>query len=444
MVNIAADRGQGSGPRNACPKGITSSSDEVPTPGAAARTISEQSGSLLSAAWSRLAQPNVTAPHSAAARLAGHTRIAPVSGVLHAVYRVRSDARSIDDRARAIAVEQSVEMPISAIDDPFVLSEIVGRVETIGEVEPGTFEVRVALATKTIGHDPGQLINMLFGNTSLHHDVVLQDVEFPAEIAEQFGGPRHGLQVLRRRANAGERALTCSALKPQGLSAAKLAELASRFARGGIDYVKDDHGLANQAYSPFTERIAAITASLRRVAREDGQLALYAPSLSGDLDTMRRQLAASMQVGIETALIAPMVVGLATFHTLVREHPTIAFIAHPSMAGASRIAPSLLLGKVFRMLGADAVVFPNHGGRFGYSLETCGHLAHTARREWEGLRSSVPVPAGGMTPQRVPEMLDFYGADTMLLIGGGLLVARDRIVEETRAFVTGVRTYRHE
>jgi ribulose-bisphosphate carboxylase large chain len=159
---------------------------------------------------------------------------------------------------------------------------------------------------------------------------------------------------------------------------------------------------------------------------------------------MRRQLAASMQVGIETALIAPMVVGLATFHTLVREHPTIAFIAHPSMAGASRIAPSLLLGKVFRMLGADAVVFPNHGGRFGYSLETCGHLAHTARREWEGLRSSVPVPAGGMTPQRVPEMLDFYGADTMLLIGGGLLVARDRIVEETRAFVTGVRTYRHE
>jgi ribulose-bisphosphate carboxylase large chain len=99
---------------------------------------------------------------------------------------------------------------------------------------------------------------------------------------------------------------------------------------------------------------------------------------------------------------------------------------------------------VFRMLGADAVVFPNHGGRFGYSSETCRHLAQTARREWEGLRSSVPVPAGGMTPQRVPEMLDFYGADTMLLIGGGLLVARDRIVEETRAFVTGVRAHDYE
>jgi ribulose-bisphosphate carboxylase large chain len=387
---------------------------------------------------------NVTVRQSAAAWLAGRTSIALVPGVLHAIYRVRSDVQSIDDRARAIAVEQSVEMPISAIDDPFVLSEIVGRVEAIHEVEPGIFEVRVALAGQTVGHDPGQLLNVLFGNTSLHHDVILQDVEFPAELARQFGGPRHGLPVLRRRAAAGERALTCSALKPQGLSAAKLAELASRFARGGIDYIKDDHGLADQGYSPFAERIAAIASALRRVVREDGRLTLYAPSLSGDLDTLRRQLAASMQVGIETVLIAPMVVGLATFHTLVREHPTVAFIAHPSMAGASRIAPALLLGKLFRMLGADAVIFPNYGGRFGYSLETCRHLAQTARGDWEGLRSSVPVPAGGMTPKRVPEMLDFYGADTMLLIGGGLLVARDRIVEETRAFVTGVRTYPYE
>jgi len=380
----------------------------------------------------------------AAAWLASRSSIAPVSGVLHAIYRVRSDVQSIDDRARAIAVEQSVEMPISAIDDPFVLSEIVGRVEAVHEMKPGIFEVRIALAAETVGHDPGQLLNMLFGNTSLHHDVILQDVEFPAEVARHFSGPRHGLQVLRRRAAAGNRALTCSALKPQGLSAAKLAELASRFARGGIDYIKDDHGLADQGYSPFAERIAAIASALRRVVREDGQLTLYAPSLSGDLDNLRRQLAATMQVGIETVLIAPMVVGLATFHTLVREHPTVAFIAHPSMAGASRIDPALLLGKLFRMLGADAVVFPNYGGRFGYSLETCRHLAQTARRNWEGLRSSVPVPAGGMTPERVPEMLDFYGADTMLLIGGGLLVARDRIVEETRAFVTSVRTYPYE
>ena len=41
-------------------------------------------------------------------------------------------------------------------------------------------------------------------------------------------------------------------------------------------------------------------------------------------------------------------------------------------------------------------------------------------------------------------MLDFYGADIMLLIGGGLLAARGRLTEETAAFVAAVRGQRHE
>ena len=69
---------------------------------------------------------------------------------------------------------------------------------------------------ETVGGDPGQLINMLFGNTSLHDDVTLHDVALPAELVKGFGGPRHGLHELRRRVGAPARALTCSALKPQG------------------------------------------------------------------------------------------------------------------------------------------------------------------------------------------------------------------------------------
>ena len=56
--------------------------------------------------------------------------------------------------------------------------------------------------------------------------VTLADVALPPELVKAFGGPRHGLGELRRRAGAPVRALTCSALKPQGLPAAKLALLA--------------------------------------------------------------------------------------------------------------------------------------------------------------------------------------------------------------------------
>jgi ribulose-bisphosphate carboxylase large chain len=354
---------------------------------------------------------------------------------LHAIYHVRSDARSIEERADAIAVEQSVEMPLPAIDDAHVLSEIVGRVEAIREISGGLYEVTVSLSAATVGRDAGQLLNMLFGNTSIHDDVVLRDADFPAEIATAFGGPRHGLDGLRQRVAAGRRALTCTALKPQGLTPAKLAELARRFADGGIDYIKDDHGLADQAYAPFAERVSAVTDALR------GTAARYVPSITGDLDAMRAQMAAARDAGIDTVMVAPMVSGVSNFQRLVADNPGVAFLIHPSLAGASRIAPPFHFGKLFRMLGADAVVFPNHGGRFGYSPETCRAIARTALQPWQGFRACVPVPAGGMTRERVAEMLDFYGADIMLLIGGGLLVAGQKLTEATAAFVSEVQNH---
>ncbi|MEA2949600.1 MAG: S-methyl-5-thioribulose 1-phosphate isomerase, partial [Alphaproteobacteria bacterium] len=108
-------------------------------------------------------------------------------------------------------------MPLAAIDDDVVRAEIVGRLEAVSDKGDGVFEVRISLSAATVGDDPGQLLNMLFGNTSLHEDVVLHDVVLPAELVALFGGPRHGLDGLRRRAGAPARALTCSALKPQGL-----------------------------------------------------------------------------------------------------------------------------------------------------------------------------------------------------------------------------------
>ena len=118
-------------------------------------------------------------------------------------------------------------MPVSAIAEPEILHDIVGQVEAIEDRGAGLFDVRIGLATATTGLDAGQFLNMVFGNTSLHDDVVLLDVEIPAEFAASFGGPRHGIDGLRRRIGAVGRALTCSALKPQGVPPARLAELAA-------------------------------------------------------------------------------------------------------------------------------------------------------------------------------------------------------------------------
>jgi ribulose-bisphosphate carboxylase large chain len=357
---------------------------------------------------------------------------------LQVIFHVRSEAALIEARARAIAIEQSVEVPLDAIDDVATLADVVGTVDGIVDLGAGVFEVRIALAAATVGNDAGQLLNMAFGNTSLHDDVVWRDIVLPPELEATFGGPRHGLAGLRARFGGPPRALTCSALKPQGLDSGRLADLAERFARGRLDFIKDDHGLADQDFSPFAERVPAIAASVRRAAEATGHPTRYLPSLSGNLEQMHRQVRLARDEDLDTVLIAPMVAGVATVQALVRAWPEVAFFAHPTLGGAARIAPDLLIGKLFRLFGVDAPIFPNFGGRFGYSQDTCRRLAHNATVPNPRLNASVPVPAGGMTLERVPEILDFYGTDVVLLLGGNLLQARERLTEATLAFTEAV------
>ena len=137
-------------------------------------------------------------------------------------------------------------------------------------------------------------------------------------------------------------------------------------------------------------------------------------------------------------MVAPMIAGFSNVQALAAEFPDLALFAHPSLGGAARIAPDLLIGDLFRLIGADAVIFPNYGGRFGYSTDMCRSLANRARRRDDGLRPALPVPAGGMTLDRTAEILDFYGPDTMLLIGGNLLLAREHITMEAERFVRAV------
>jgi ribulose-bisphosphate carboxylase large chain len=54
------------------------------------------------------------------------------------------------------------------------------------------------------------------------------------------------------------------------------------------------------------------------------------------------------------------------------------------------------------------------------------------------IKPALPVPAGGMGLERVPELVREYGADTVLLIGGSLLIAREHLAQRSRDFVAAV------
>jgi ribulose-bisphosphate carboxylase large chain len=355
-----------------------------------------------------------------------------------ATYRVRSEPAAIAARAQALALEQSIEAPLAAVRDDYVAREIVAQVQDIRDAGAGAFEVSLGLSAATVGGDAGQLLNMLFGNSSLQADVELVDFMLPPETLARFPGPSQGIAGLRARTGARGRALTCVAIKPQGLAPDALGALTEAFALGGVDFVKDDHGLADQAYSRYAERVRACALAARRAAERTGRLTRYTPSLSGHYGTMRAQIAMARENGLDTAMVAPMLAGLSTVQALAAENRDFAFFAHPTMGGAARIAPPAL-AKLFRLVGGDVGIFPHFGGRFGYLRETCLAVAGALRGEFGGLEAAAPAPAGGMTPQRVPEMLEFYGPDMMLLIGGALLVAPpEQLTNATADFVRAV------
>ncbi|HMA30578.1 MAG TPA: RuBisCO large subunit C-terminal-like domain-containing protein [Casimicrobiaceae bacterium] len=356
---------------------------------------------------------------------------------IDAVYRVRCAAADIEARAQAIALEQSVEVPLAAVGDERVRREVVARVGDIVAAGAQAFDVTIRIAVETTGSEAGQLLNMLFGNTSLHDDVALVDAAFPAEFARGFGGPAFGIDGIRRITGAMGRPLTCSALKPLGLPAKSLAAIAHTFALAGIDVIKDDHGLADQAAAPFAERVREVQHAVDEANRKTGGRCAYAPSLSGHHGRMCEQAALASDCGVRMFLVAPMIAGVATLAALAREL-NAPIIAHPALAGGARIAPPLLLGRVFRMFGADATIFPNAGGRFGYSTQLCDAIADAARGPWHGIAPALPVPAGGMTVERVPGIRAQFGADAMLLIGGSLLAARDGLAQRCRDFVAAV------
>jgi ribulose-bisphosphate carboxylase large chain len=357
---------------------------------------------------------------------------------IDAVYRLRVEPVQAAHRARLLAIEQSIEMPPEAVGDDRVLDEVLARVERIEPQDDGSCLARLQIACETVCEDAGQLMNMLFGNCSLQPDVELVDVDVPPALAQSFGGPKLGIDGLRRLTAATGRPLTCTALKPIGSSPDQLAELCRTFAQAGIDVIKDDHGWANQRSAPFAQRLAACQRAVDETNAATGHRTVYAPSLFGTHTQMQRQVELARSHGVAAVLIAPLVCGMATFNALRREHADLAFIAHPSFGGAGRIAPAALLGKLFRLLGADAVIFPNHGGRFTYTTEACQAIARNSLAPWHGLAPTLPVPAGGMSVERVPELKREYGTDCMLLIGGSLLIARERLAERSRAFVEAV------
>lgn len=341
-------------------------------------------------------------------------------------YRVTVlEGETIDEKIEGICLEQSVELPRSVLSGE-VETKVVGKLSSKEQIKDSVYSVTISWPIENIGNDISQFLNILYGNISLQAGILIVGVQWEKLKKDLFGGPAFGIRELRKAYGIDGRALCSTSLKPLGTDAEGIGNLCYQFAAGGLDVIKDDHGISNQSYAPFEPRVKACIKGIKRAADETGHRAFYFPHITALAAESIKRYEMAAELGADGVLICPHIAGMETMHQLARMDLPLPIIAHPAFSGGlttnerQGLTPDLLYGELWRALGADFVVYPNTGGRFSFTLEECHAINNGARNEDSPFKPSFPMPGGGMKRSNIPEWLETYGIDTVFLLGTSL------------------------
>ncbi|MEE8133404.1 MAG: RuBisCO large subunit C-terminal-like domain-containing protein [Gemmatimonadales bacterium] len=350
-----------------------------------------------------------------------------MSGRIRVHYSVRvENQRDARVRADAIAREQTVELPRggypSHLDD-----RIVGAIESVEPGAPGQWRIIISYDPFTAGDDLPQLMNLLYGNVSLLTDIGIAEVELPEQILDGYAGPAFGLDGLRKITGVYDQPIIVGTIKPMGLSSKDLAALCSTFADAGIDIVKDDHGITNQPTAPFDDRVRLCQQAVATSNERRQGSTLYVPNVTAEPGEIERRVEYAKSAGCRAVLIAPGLTGLGAMKALTQMD--VAVLAHPAGSGSflrgSGLPAPFLYGTLFRIAGADGVIYVNAGGRFPLTEEECQAINHRAREPLGQIRASLPIAGGGVDAGRVEYWIRRYGKDVGFLVGSSLYAQAD-------------------
>lgn len=365
-----------------------------------------------------------------------------------ATYELQAESDTDAEQwAKAVAREQTIECIDGAVPHQWILDQVLGKVASIDKVNETTYSAKIVFNGDITGDELPQVLNVLYGNTSMHVGVRLVDIDFDQDLLKPFPGPRFGIDGVRAATGRSDGPLICAVLKPVGQSSEELAELAYLSVLGGADMIKDDHNLAMQPWSPFKERVEKIAAAVKRANHETGRSTIYAPSMLCPIDKIEERASFAVAAGATGYLLMPGITSWDSIRFLAsRDDLSLPIMCHPSGLGSFSTTPTNGMSQEMtysaypRLAGADVSIYPSFGGRYGFSREICVSVAQKCR-DPEGLyRPIFPSPGGGMRLDLAPTLKEMYGDDAVFLFGGAAMQYRDKIADglkQIRAALTG-------
>lgn len=364
-----------------------------------------------------------------------------------ATYQIR--ASSLEDAknwAASVAREETIECIDEAVPHTFILDEVLGQVLKVSESGSSVYDAVIGYNVEIVGDELPQLLNVLYGNSSMHVGVKLVDIHLPQEALKAFPGPRFGAKGLREQTKRRTGPLLCTVLKPVGLTPKELAELAYQCVLGGVDLIKDDHSFGMQKWAPFEKRVETIAGAVTKANAETGNSTLYAPSMNCSSDRFEERARFAVQAGAGAYLVMPGLTGWDSIRYLASsEELSLPIMCHPSGLGsipnasANGMSHSIFYAVYPRLVGADVSIYPSFGGRYGFSKDLCVQVANDCRSPKGLFQPILPAPGGGMSLELGGLLREMYGDDTVFLFGGGAMRYKDKIasgVRELRAALT--------
>ncbi|NQX59067.1 2,3-diketo-5-methylthiopentyl-1-phosphate enolase [Paenibacillus qinlingensis] len=368
-----------------------------------------------------------------------------------ATYRSFDEKADFHKKATGIAVGLTVgswtELPEA---QKASMEKHLGKVVSVEVHEPAAGEplsgryadITIAYPDVNYSRDIPALLVTVFGKLSMDGKIKLIDLAFSSDFLAGFPGPKFGMQGVRDLLGVHERPLLMSIFKSVvGYELPALREQFYLQAAGGVDLIKDDEILFENPLTPMEKRIAICLEAAEQATKETGQKLLYAVNLTGSTSKLALQAKKAIAEGANALLFNVLAYGFDVLHELSSDPEiNIPIMAHPAMAGAMYpsphygISPSVLLGKLMRLAGADLVLFPSPYGSVVMPKEENLAIKHVLltqdlRKDYTyqapsdvelKLAPSFPVPSAGIHPGLVPLILRDFGGDVIVNAGGGI------------------------
>ncbi len=358
-------------------------------------------------------------------------------------YRVTATSqRDAETKAMQISIEQSVEMPPKTV--PREAASNIGQVGKLRFIKDNEWHADIHFNKQLVDGDLTQFLNVLFGNSSLQPWCSLVDIDTDY-LGSILNGPAFGIHGIRELTQVKKRALSCAVLKPVGASPVQLAEMAFQFASGGVDLIKDDHGLTNQHSADFETRVKKCVNAVRKAEQKSGKRTLYFPNITTSPTRVMQRFERAVDLGADGVLISPMLTGLESLHDIAKSE-TIPVMAHPAFSGSfvineCGIAPPVYYGKLIRAFGADSVIYPNATGRFSFNPEVCKQINRTCRSKMDPIKPAFPTAGGGIDLNTIADLVKSYGNDIIFLIGGSLYQYSAGLASAAKEFQQALTDY---